>query len=122
MPSSQPRFEEIAGQRLPLGGMNGYLGVRGKQGRQKNMFQGMTPKKQHRTKLFGTAQEAAIALAQLREDMELGMHWSCAAESSSHRQPPSPPRGSSRSARTSGTSGRCHRLLLSLSQRWPVPC
>ena len=66
-------FEEVAGQRLPLGGLNGYLGVRGKQGRQKNMFQGMTPKKQHRTKLFGTAQEAAIALAQLREDLELGM-------------------------------------------------
>ena len=85
MPSSQPRFEEIAGQRLPLGGMNGYLGVRGKQGRKKNMFQGITPKKQHRTKLFGTAQEAAIALAQLRSDMELGM-----LELRSPKQQPSP--------------------------------
>ena len=41
MPSSQPRFEEVAGQRLPLGGVNGYLGVRGKQGRGKDKFQGV---------------------------------------------------------------------------------
>ena len=73
MPQRQPRFEEVDGLRVPLGGANGYRGVRGKQGRQKNKFQGITPKKQHRTRLFGTAQEAALALAQLREDLELGM-------------------------------------------------
>ena len=73
MPRKQQRFEEVAGQRLPLGGLNGYAGVRGKQGRKKNKFQGITPKKQHRTGLYDHAQEAAIALAQLREDLDLGM-------------------------------------------------
>ena len=73
MPSSQPRFEEAGGQRLPLGGVNGYLGVRGKQGRGKDKFQGVTPKKQHRTALFDSPLEAAIAFAQLKEDLELGM-------------------------------------------------
>jgi hypothetical protein len=70
MPSREPRVEVAGGQRLPLGGLNG---VRGKQGRKKNKFQGITPKKQHRTGLYDHAQEAAIALAQLREDLELGM-------------------------------------------------
>ena len=60
--------------RLPLGGKNGYLGVRGKQGRGKDKFQGTTPEKQHRTDLFDTAHEAAIAFAQLKEDLELGMY------------------------------------------------
>ena len=53
--------------------LNGYCGVRGKQGRKKDKFQGVTPKKQHRTALFDTALEAAIAFAQLREDIELDM-------------------------------------------------
>jgi len=73
MPRRELRFEEAGGQRLPLGGLNGYAGVRGKQGKKKDKYQGTTPKKQHRTGHFGTAQEAAIALAQLREDLELGM-------------------------------------------------
>ena len=73
MPSREPRVEVAGGQRLPLGGLNGYAGVRGKQGRKKNKFQGITPKKQHRTGLYDHAQEAAIALAQLREDLDLGM-------------------------------------------------
>ena len=68
-----PPFEVAGGQRLPLGGINGYAGVRGKQGKKKNKFQGLTPKKTHRTLHFDTAQEAAIALAQLREDLELGI-------------------------------------------------
>ena len=66
-------FEEVAGHRLPLGGINGYRGVRGGQGRSKKQYQGVTPKKRHRTKLFDAAQEAAIALAQLQEDIELGV-------------------------------------------------
>ena len=73
MPPAQPRFADIAGQRLPLGGINGYVGVRGKQGRGKDMFQGITPRKQHRTKLFKEPTDAASALAQLREDIEVGM-------------------------------------------------
>ena len=71
--SQQARFEEAGGHRLPLGGINGYFGVRGKQGRGKDQYQGVTPKKKHRTKLFNTAREAAIAFAQLREDVELRM-------------------------------------------------
>ena len=59
MLSREPRFELAGGQRLPLGGLNGYAGVRGKQGRKKDKFQGATPRKKHRTRLFDTAQEAA---------------------------------------------------------------
>jgi hypothetical protein len=68
------RFEEAGGQRLPLGGRNGYLGVRGKQGRGKDKYQGTTPRKRHRTGLFDTPLEAAVAFAQLREDLDLGIH------------------------------------------------
>ena len=50
--SQQPRFEEAGGHRLPLGGLYGYIGVRGKQGRRKDKYQGITPRKQHRTELF----------------------------------------------------------------------
>ena len=71
--SQQARFEEAGGQRLLLGGINGYIGVRGKQGRKKNVFQGATPKKVQHTQLFDIAQEAAMAFVQLQEDLELGM-------------------------------------------------
>ena len=60
MPPHGLRFEEAGGQRLPLGGVNGYLGVRGGQGKKKDKFQGVTPKKRHRTGHFHTAKEAAI--------------------------------------------------------------
>ena len=73
MPPTQPQIEEAGGQRLPLGGVNRYLGIRGKQGRNKDKFQGVTPKKQHRTKLYDTPLEAAIAFAQMKEDLDLGM-------------------------------------------------
>ena len=65
-------MEQVAGQRLPLGGINGYVGVR-RQGRDKNKFQGATPQKFDRTKLFDTPRDAAIALAQLKEDIALGI-------------------------------------------------
>ena len=65
-------MEEVAGQRLPLGGVNGYHGVR-RQGRKSDKFQGTTPQKFDRTKLFDTPRDAAIALAQLKEDIELGI-------------------------------------------------
>ena len=46
---------EVVGKlRLPLGGMEGYLNVRGRQGRQKDKYQGFTPNKTRRTKLFDT--------------------------------------------------------------------
>ena len=69
--SQQRRFEEAGGQRLPLGGVNGYVGVRGKQGRRRDQFQGVTPQKKRRTQLFDATREAAIAFAQLR-DVEPG--------------------------------------------------
>ena len=52
--------ELVGALRLPLGGVNGYMQVRGKQGRAKNMYQDTTPRKSRRTALFGTAREAAI--------------------------------------------------------------
>ena len=73
MPRAQPRFEEVDGLRVPLGGINGYKGVRGKQGRKKNKYQGVTPRKKHRTGPHNTPKEAAVALAQLRHDLDLGI-------------------------------------------------
>ena len=88
MRRKQPRFEEVDGLRMPLGGMNGYVGVRGKQGRKKNKYQGVTPRKQHRTGPYETPKEAAVALAHLRHDLELGV-----VEERS-RKKPQPPAGS----------------------------
>ena len=66
--------EEVVGMlRLPLGGLNGYLNVRGKQGRQKDMYQGCTPNKTRRTKLFATPREAALALAAIKQQAEDGV-------------------------------------------------
>ena len=87
MRRGQPRFEEVDGLRVPLGGANGYRGVRGKQGRQKNKFQGVTPRKQHRTGPYETPKEAAVALARLRHDLELGV-----VVQRSHKKP-QPPAG-----------------------------
>jgi hypothetical protein len=74
MPRAVLRFEEAGGQRLPLGGKHGYLGVRGGQGRKKDKYQGTTPQKRHRTGHFDTPLEAAIAFAQMKEDLDLGIH------------------------------------------------
>ena len=65
--------EEVVGMlRLPLGGLNGYLNVRGKQGRARDRFQGYTPKKTHFTELFDKPHEAAVALATLKCELALG--------------------------------------------------
>ena len=80
------RFEEAGGQRLPLGGRHGYIGVRGKQGRKKDKFQGVTPKKVHRTKHYDTALEAAIAFAQMKEDLDLGIHPESSAKKAKAQQ------------------------------------
>ena len=84
MPPSSPRFEEVGGQRLPLGGVNRYMHVRGKQGKKRNKFQGVSPGKGTWTGLFDTALEAAIAYAQKKEDIELGL----AAPGGSKKQQP----------------------------------
>ena len=57
---------------LPTGGKNGFIGVRGGQGRGKNMFQGTTPNKTNRTKHYRTPREAAVALAELRQNLAVG--------------------------------------------------
>ena len=62
--------EVVGTLRLPLGGMNGYLNVRGRQGRQKDKYQGFTPNKTRRTKLFDTPREAAVALAAIKQQGE----------------------------------------------------
>ena len=41
--------------------------MHGKQGRQKDKYQGCTPNKTRRTKLFATPREAAVALAELKQ-------------------------------------------------------
>ena len=87
MPRSQPQFQEVNGLRVPLGGVNGYKGVRGKQGRKKDKYQGTTPRKKHRTGPKDTPKEAAVALAHLRHDLELGI-----VEERS-RKKPRPPAG-----------------------------
>ena len=117
MPRSQPRFEDAGGQRLPLGGVNGYLGVRGKQGRSKDKFQGVTPKKKHRTELFDTPLEAAIAFAQLKEDLELGTLEPRTKKNRPRRSAAAHPSG--RPALTSATSCLVRGLL---SRRWRVHC
>ena len=60
---SRDKVEVVGALRLPLGGVNGYVGVRSRQGYTKDKFQGTTPTKKRRTKLFNSAREAAVALA-----------------------------------------------------------
>ena len=67
-----PLVERFGNLELPLGGKYEYAGVRGKQGRSRDQFQGYTPKKQHCTRLCETAHEAAVALATLKMDLEAG--------------------------------------------------
>ena len=55
---------------MPLGGLNGYVNVRGKQGRKNTKFQGCTPSKTRRTSLYNTPREAAVALAKLTQRPE----------------------------------------------------
>ena len=100
-----PRFEEVDGLRVPLGGVNGYCGVRGKQGRTKNKYQGLTPRKKHRTGPYETAKEAAVALAHLRHDLELGV---VVQRSRKKPQPPAGTRPSRRKrSRSASTSATC---------------
>ena len=65
--------ERFGNALLPLGGLHGYVGVRGKQGKKRNKFQGYTPNKTHFTKLCNSAQEAAVARANLKKDLDAGI-------------------------------------------------
>ena len=56
-------FEDVDGVRVRRGGKHGYKHVRGGQGRAKNLFQAHTPLKSHRTALYSTSREAAVAFA-----------------------------------------------------------
>ena len=72
---SAPReilVERFGNLKLPLGGKYEYKGVRGKQGRTRDKFQGYTPKKHHFTELFDMPQEAAVALATLKCEFAAG--------------------------------------------------
>ena len=64
--------ERFGALRLPLGGKYGYIGVRGKQGPDRDKYQGYTKDKKHTTKLFDEPQEAAVALATLKQNITLG--------------------------------------------------
>ena len=64
-------FEDVEGLRLKRGGKHGYHGVRGGQGRAKNKYQGVTPRKTHRTALYDSPRAAAIAFAQMQQRMAL---------------------------------------------------
>ena len=66
-------------------GVNGYIGVRAKQGRKKDKYQGVTPRKHHRTGPYETPKQAAVALAHLRHDLDLGV---VAQRSGKNPQPP----------------------------------
>ena len=65
--------ERFGALRLPLGGKSGYVGVRGRQGPDKDKYQGYTKDKKHTTKLFDKPQEAAVALATLKQNILLGL-------------------------------------------------
>ena len=71
-PRREVLIERFGNLLLPLGGKYEYKGVRGKQGRSREQFQGYTPKKTHFTGLCDTPQEAAVALAKLRVELAAG--------------------------------------------------
>ena len=62
--------------RLPRGGKQGYRGVRGGQGKARDRFQAYTTVDSRRVTvpgLFKSAHEAAVALAQWKQQRELGL-------------------------------------------------
>ena len=65
-----PLSEGFGALNLPLGGRHGYRGVRKAR---KGTFQGYTPKKTHTTAAYESAQEAAVALAVLKQNINLGL-------------------------------------------------
>jgi hypothetical protein len=59
--------------KLVVGGKHGYVRVRGGQGKTKKQYQGYTKDKQHSTAAYPTPREAAIALAELEQDIAAGL-------------------------------------------------
>ena len=68
-------FEDVDGIRVELGGKYGYKHVRGKQGRTRDKFQGVSPSKKHRTVLFDAPRPAAVAFARMKAQLVLGQPW-----------------------------------------------
>ena len=67
---SEESFGNLA---LARGGKNGYERVRGGQGSRHDKWQGYLKGKKKTTELYDTAEEAAVALARLERDIELGL-------------------------------------------------
>ena len=67
---SEESFGNLA---LARGGKNGYERVRGGQGTRHDKWQGYTKGKKKTTELYDTAEEAAVALARLEQDIGLGL-------------------------------------------------
>jgi hypothetical protein len=59
--------------KLVVGGKHGYVRVRGGQGKNKKQYQGYTKDKQHSTAAYPEPREAAIALAELEQDLAAGL-------------------------------------------------
>ena len=115
--SQQARFEEAGGQRLPLGGINGYIGVRGKQGRRRDQFQGVTPQSTARS---SSTQRERLPLHLLSSGrMSSCACWSRRRKKNQRRPPLAQRQTSSRSASTSATFTSHCRLLSRLCG--PVP-
>ena len=66
-------IEKHGDLKLVVGGKHGYVRVRGGQGSTKNLYQGYTKDKKHSTAAFPTPREAAIALAELEQDLDAGL-------------------------------------------------
>ena len=77
MEAAGPQDHELFGAlQLPRGGLHGYKGVRGQQGRQRNKFQAYAIVDNQKVTvpgLYASAHEAAVALAQWRQQRELGL-------------------------------------------------
>ena len=69
--TAAPPTRQVGPHSLPLGGKNGFLGVSYGQGKKKNQFRGTTPRKTLRTALHRTALEAAVELAEKKQEREL---------------------------------------------------
>jgi hypothetical protein len=69
---NEVQVELVDGLKLYIGGKHGYMRVRGNQGMNKDGFQGYTIDKKRTTKTFKTAKEAAVALAQLEQNLQHG--------------------------------------------------
>ena len=74
--ATSPDNEVFGTLRLPRGGKHGYRGVRGGQGKARDRYQAyatVDKKKVTVPGLFGSAHEAAVALAQWKQHRELGL-------------------------------------------------